>query len=140
MKDTVTYPLSSIMDEDEESPDEQLERELAEAQAEIVRLKGEAESWEKVFDRTCEHLADAKEQLRLCNVDQFTTAAELAEAVTKERERCARVSEKYPSDLHTRPEQCLANEIAAAIRKGEAVAKSERVVPEFELIEKWEGE
>tara|TARA_B110000503_G_C7102109_1_gene394288 strand:+ start:630 stop:800 length:171 start_codon:yes stop_codon:yes gene_type:complete len=23
---------------------------------------------------------------------------------------------------------------------GEAVAKSERVVPEFELIEKWEGE
>jgi len=30
----------------------QLERELAEAQAEIVRLKGEAESWEKVFDRT----------------------------------------------------------------------------------------
>lgn len=47
---------------------EQLERELAEAKAEIVRLKGEAESWEKVFDRTCEHLADAKEQLRLCNV------------------------------------------------------------------------
>jgi len=38
----------------------QLERELAEAQAEVVRLKGEAESWEKVFDRTCEHLADAK--------------------------------------------------------------------------------
>jgi hypothetical protein len=41
----------------------QLERELAEAQAEIVRLKGEAESWEKVFDRTCEHLADAKTEL-----------------------------------------------------------------------------
>jgi len=58
----------------------QLERELAEATAEIVRLKGEAESWEKVFDRTCELLAEAKEQLRLCNVDQFTTAAELAEA------------------------------------------------------------
>jgi len=38
----------------------QLERELANAQAEVVRLKGEAESWEKVFDRTCEHLADAK--------------------------------------------------------------------------------
>ena len=31
MKDTVTYPLSAIMDEDEESPAEQLERELAEA-------------------------------------------------------------------------------------------------------------
>ena len=41
----------------------QLERELAEAKAEIVRLKGEAESWEKVFDRTCEHLADTKTKL-----------------------------------------------------------------------------
>jgi len=41
----------------------QLERELAEAQAEIARLKGEAESLEKVFDRTCEHLAEAKEEL-----------------------------------------------------------------------------
>ena len=40
-----------------------LERELVEAQAEITRLKGEAESWEKVFDRTCEHLAEAKEEL-----------------------------------------------------------------------------
>ena len=100
---------------------EQLERELAEAQAEIVRLKGEAESWEKVFDRTCEHLADAKEQLRLCNVDQFTTAAELAEAVTKERERCAKVCDemekgadgtdccKWPT-----PSDC-----AYTIRKGE---------------------
>jgi len=34
---------------------EQLERELAEAQAEVVRLKGEAERWEKVFDRTFVH-------------------------------------------------------------------------------------
>jgi hypothetical protein len=41
----------------------QLERELAEAQAEITRLKGEAESWEKVFDRTCEHLAGANARL-----------------------------------------------------------------------------
>ena len=41
----------------------QLERELAEAQAEIVRLKGEAESWEQVFDRTCKHLAEAKTAL-----------------------------------------------------------------------------
>jgi len=41
----------------------QLERELAEAQAEITRLKGEAESWEKVFDRTCEHLAEANARL-----------------------------------------------------------------------------
>ena len=37
-----------------------LERELDKAQAKITRLKGEAESWEKVFDRTCELLADAK--------------------------------------------------------------------------------
>jgi len=41
----------------------QLERELDEAQAEIALLKGEAESWEQVFDRTCEHLAEAKEEL-----------------------------------------------------------------------------
>jgi hypothetical protein len=86
----------------------QLERELAEAQAEITRLKGEAESWEKVFDRTCEHLADAKtelaeakEQLRLCNVDQFTTAAELAEAVAAERERCARVCDEMDESFVT---------------------------------------
>lgn len=51
MKDTVTYPLSAITGDEEESRIDQLERELAEV----------------------------KEQLRLCNVDQFTTAAELAE-------------------------------------------------------------
>jgi predicted nucleic acid-binding Zn-ribbon protein len=84
---------------------QQFERELAEAQAEITRLKGEAESWEKVFDRTCEHLADAK------------TA--LAEAVAKERERCAKVSEEYPGALHTRQEELMAYDIAAEIRKGE---------------------
>ena len=96
---------------------EHLERELAEAQAEITRLKGEAESWEKVFDRTCEHLAEAKEQLRLCNVDQFTTAAELAEAVTKERERCALVCErKIVAPVGTYQILMAA---AAAIRKGE---------------------
>ena len=42
---------------------QQLERELAKAQAEITRLKGEAESWEKVFDRTCQLLAEAKTAL-----------------------------------------------------------------------------
>ena len=85
-------------------------RDLAEAQAEIVRLKGEAESWEKVFDRTCEHLADAKEQLRLCNIDQFTTAAELAEAVAKERERCEKVCDSESSC------EGIAQKCAAAIR------------------------
>ena len=44
---------------------------------------------------------------------------ELAKAVAKERERCAKVSEEYPGDLHTRQDQWLANDIAAAIRKGE---------------------
>ena len=59
MKDTVTYPLSAITGDEEESRIDQLERELVTARAE---------------------LAEVKEQLRLCNVDQFTTAAELAEA------------------------------------------------------------
>ena len=76
-----------------------LERELAEAQAEIVRLKGEAESWEKVFDRTCELLADAK--------------TELAEAVAKERERCAWICDALYSVDN------VAQKCAAAIRKGE---------------------
>jgi len=40
-----------------------LEKFLAEAQAEITRLKGEAESWEQVFDKTCEHLAEAKTEI-----------------------------------------------------------------------------
>lgn len=43
--------------------------------------------WAEKLER---ELAEVKEQLRLCNIDQFTTAAELAEAVTKERERCAK--------------------------------------------------
>jgi predicted Zn-dependent protease len=80
-----------------------LEKFLAEAQAEVVRLKGEAESWEKVFDRTCEHLADAK------------TA--LAEAVGKERERCALVCERK-IDAPAGTYQILMA-AAAAIRKGE---------------------
>jgi hypothetical protein len=81
----------------------ELERELDNAQAEIVRLKGEAESWEKVFDRTCEHLADAK--------------TELAEAVEKERERCALVCERSV----TAPAGTYQILMAAAkeIRKGE---------------------
>ena len=44
---------------------------------------------------------------------------ELAEAVAKERERCARVSEEYPGALHSRQEELMAYDIAAAIRKGE---------------------
>ena len=58
-------------------------------------------------------LAEVKEQLRLCNIDQFTTAAELAEAVAKERERCAKVCEEFYSVEN------IAQKCAAAIRKGE---------------------
>ena len=65
MKDTVTYPLSAIMDEDEESPAEQLERKLA-------------------------------------------------EAIAKERERCALVVERVSI-----PYENTSSEAAAAIRKGE---------------------
>ena len=71
MKDTVTYPLSAIMDEDEESRIDQLERELV------------------------------------------TARAELAEAIAKERERCARVCEEFYSVEN------IAQKCAAAIRKGE---------------------
>ena len=48
---------------------------------------------------------------------------DLADAVAKERERCAKVCEEYPGDLHTRQDQWLANEIAAEIRKEESVLK-----------------
>ena len=39
-------------------------------------------------------LAEARVQLLLCNTDQSTAAAELANAVAAERERCALVCEK----------------------------------------------
>jgi len=58
-------------------------------------------------------LAETKEQLRLCNIDQWTTAAELADAVAKERERCAKVCEEFYSVEN------IAQKCAAAIRKGE---------------------
>ena len=59
-------------------------------------------------------LAETKEQLRLCNIDQFTTAAELAEAVEKERERCAKIVEQYTGAWD---DEGFA--LAAKIRKGE---------------------
>ena len=62
-------------------------------------------------------LAEVKEQLRLCNVDQFTTAAELAEAVEKERERCALVCERN-IDAPAGTYQILMA-AAKAIRKGD---------------------
>ena len=118
-----------------------LQGELAEAQAEIVRLKGEAQYGATFIKRAIDaerELSEAKEQLRLCNVDQFTTAAELAEAkrnymdfdggyaegfsrylerelakaIAKERERCALVCEEFYSVEN------IAQKCAAAIRKG----------------------
>jgi transposase len=59
-------------------------------------------------------LAEAKEQLHLCNIDQFTTAAELADAVAKERERCAKIVEQYTGAWD---DEGFA--LAAKIRKGE---------------------
>lgn len=62
-------------------------------------------------------LAEVKEQLRLCNIDQFLTAAELADAVAKERERCARVCERKivaPAGTYQ-----ILMAAADAIRKGE---------------------
>jgi hypothetical protein len=40
-----------------------LERAMIASEQDVKRLKGEAESWEKVFDRTCQLLADAKSEL-----------------------------------------------------------------------------
>ena len=80
-----------------------IERELVGARAEVVKLKGEAESWEKVFDKTCQLLAEEK------------TA--LAEVKAKERERCALVCERKivaPAGTYQ-----ILMAAAAAIRKGE---------------------
>jgi hypothetical protein len=67
------------------------------------------------FSRYLEReLAEAKEQLHLCNVDQFTTAAELAEAVAAERERCAKIVEQYTGAWN---DEGFA--LAAKIRNGE---------------------
>ena len=83
MKDTVTYPLSAITGDEEESRIDQLARELAET----------------------------KEQLYLCNVDQFTTAAELAEARTQ-RDKAIAFLHVYRNDtpLGNQPHM-LAHEI-----------------------------
>jgi hypothetical protein len=77
MKDTVTYPLSAVMGDDEDRID-QLERELVEA----------------------------REQLRLCNVDQFTTAAELAETSKALRIAVGLLS-TYPKLSSEHPEYTL---------------------------------
>ena len=70
-------------------------------------------------------LVEAREQLHLCNLDQWTTAAELSDAVEKERERCARVCEngvdtEHPTVKgHIMKNFGVSSHLAAAIRKGE---------------------
>ena len=78
------------------------------------------------FSRYLEReLVEAREQLRLCNVDQFTTAAELSEAIANERERCAKVCEngvdtEHPTVKgHIMKNFGVSSHLAAAIRKGE---------------------
>lgn len=61
--------------------------------------QGYAHLTAKIYELKRE-LAEAKEQLRLCNVDQFTTAAELADAVAKEREYICKCG------LRVVPHQC----------------------------------
>jgi len=54
------------------------------------------------FSRYLEReLVEAREQLRLCNVDHWATAAELADAVAKERKRCARVCDEMDESFVT---------------------------------------
>jgi len=67
---------------------------------------------------------------------------ELAEAVAAERERCARVCEERGSFNSMYAHHILTG-AAEAIRKGEKeslTVEARKPVPEFELIEKWEGE
>ena len=93
---------------------EHLERKLAEAQEEAERYRWLRDNSYNVQIGLERELAEAQEQLRLCNIDQFTTAAELADAVAKERERCAEVVEQYTGAWD---DEGFA--LAAKIRKGE---------------------
>ena len=96
----------------------QLERKLAEAQEELNDRRKFAYAVEQALER------------------------ELANAVAAERERCARVCEERGSFNSVYAHHILTG-AAEAIRKGEkeSLTVAERKpVPEFELIEKWEGE
>lgn len=71
-----------------------LEKFLAEAQAEVVRLKGEAESWEKVFDRTCEHLADTKTKLAEATKSIVQKCASIIKDAVDHREPASTYADK----------------------------------------------
>jgi hypothetical protein len=65
-----------------------------------------------------------------------------AAGVAAERERCAKVCEERGSFNSMYAHHILTG-AAAAIRKGEKeslTVEARKPVPEFELIEKWEGE
>ena len=94
-----------------------LERELVAARAEIVLLTKRKNEFSNGWDAALEQRDLAVEALRLCNVDQFTTAAELDNAVAKERERCALVCERSVTAPAGTYQILMA--AANAIRKGE---------------------
>ena len=105
-----------------------LERELVAARAEIVLLTKRKNEFSNGWDAALEQRDLAVEALRLCNVDQFTTAAELADAVAKERERCAKVCDEMDESFVTiygtdytefQYERRYLQMAADAIRKGE---------------------
>ena len=89
MSDTLTHALSAVIDECNHDLFEQ-ETACADgfcpicATIKLIERSGLIyEAKDKIVQLERE-LAEVKEQLRLCNVDQFTTAAELAEATVKE--------------------------------------------------------
>jgi len=67
-------------------------------------------------------LAEAKEQLHLCNVDQFTTAAELAEAQEELNDK-----RKFCYDVEKALDGLKGDyvEIIVALRKDAAITKGE---------------
>jgi hypothetical protein len=97
-----------------------LERELVAARAEIVLLTKRKNEFSNGWDAALEQRDLAVEALRLCNIDQFTTAAELADAVAKERERCAKVCDEMANSRYLLKENIeIMLACADAIRKGE---------------------
>ena len=128
-KDTVTYPLSAIMDEDEESRIDQLERELAAAIASFSEERERAQREGARVIKLQGELAEAKRNYMDFDggyAEGFSRylERELADAVAKERERCARVCEerakKYgEGDGYSPTKESACYECAYAIRKGE---------------------
>ena len=109
-----------------------LERELVAARAELAELREELNDRRK-FAYAVEQALDGLKGDYVEIIKELRTDAWLS-GVTAERERCARVCEEFYSVEN------IAQKCAAAIRKGDAVTKERKPVPEFELIEKWEGE